>query len=138
MLALCVSSLLFLLSIIHVYWALGGKRGMKVVLPEIKIESKPLFMPGSLMTFIVAALLCVAGLIVLGAAQILPTFLPAWIRSFGIWALTIVFLLRSVGDFRYIGFFKLVHDTTFARFDSWLYSPLTLALAIGCLLIALR
>ncbi len=133
-----VSSILFLLSAIHVYWALGGRVGMNAVLPEIKREGKPLFTPTPLITLIVAALLFVAALIVLEASHILPSFLPTWITSLGIWTIASVFLLRSLGDFRYIGFSKRVYGTRFATFDTWLYSPLTLLLGVGCLLIALQ
>ncbi len=137
-LAGCLSSILFLLSIVHVYWALGGKGGMKAVLPEIKREGKPLFVPTSFITFVVAALLFVAALIVLEASHILPAFLPTWIISLGIWTIAIVFLLRSLGDFRYIGFSKRIYGTTFATFDTWFYSPLTLLLSLGCFLLALQ
>ncbi len=138
MIAWCVSSTLFFLSMIHVYWAVGGKGGMKAVLPEIKGKGKPLFTPTPLITLIVAVLLFVAALIVLEASHILPNFLPTWMTSLGIWTIASVFLLRSLGDFRYVGFSKRVYGTRFATFDTWLYSPLALLLGVGCLLVALQ
>jgi Protein of unknown function (DUF3995) len=133
-----LSSILFLLSAIHMYWALGGKGGMKAVLPEIKKDGRPTFTPTPFMTFLVALLLLAAALIVLEASHILPVFLPAWMISLGIWTIAIVFLLRSLGDFRYVGFSKRIYGTTFATFDTWLYSPLTLLLGLGSLVIALN
>jgi Protein of unknown function (DUF3995) len=135
--AWCLSSVLFLLSAIHVYWALGGKGGMKAVLPEIKKDGRPTFTPTPFMTFLVALLLLAAALIVLEASHILQPFLPVWMISLGIWIIAIVFLLRSLGDFRYAGFSKRIYGTTFATFDTWLYSPLTLLLGLGSLVIAL-
>jgi hypothetical protein len=41
--------------------------------------------------------------------------------------------LRSVGDFRLVGFFKRVRGTRFARYDSLLFSPLSLALGVPTL-----
>jgi hypothetical protein len=81
-LAWSVSSLLFLLSMLHVYWSVGGKGGMKAVVPEVK--GKPLFIPTFFMTLIVAGLLFGTTLVVLEAFHILPTFLPAWIISLAI------------------------------------------------------
>jgi hypothetical protein len=90
------------------------------------------------MTFIVATLLLMAALVVLEASRILPAFLPNWMISLSIWTLAVVFLLRSLGDFRYVGFSKRIYGTPFATFDTWLYSPLTLLLGLGCLIIALQ
>jgi Protein of unknown function (DUF3995) len=77
-------------------------------------------------------------LVVLEASHILPKFLPTWITSLAIWTIAIVFLLRSLGDFRYAGFSKRIYGTTFATFDTWFYSPLTLLLGLSCLIMALQ
>jgi hypothetical protein len=55
-----------------------------------------------------------------------------------LWMQVAVFLLRAIGDFRYVGFFKRVHKTAFARNDSLIYSPLCLLLAALALCLALR
>ena len=39
--------------------------------------------------------------------------------------------VRAVGDRKYVGFFKRVRDTEFARRDSRIYSPLCLLLGLG-------
>ena len=41
-----------------------------------------------------------------------------------------MFLLRAVGNLRTFGFFKAMTGTPFAHWDTWLYSPLCLLLAI--------
>ena len=38
--------------------------------------------------------------------------------------------LRAIGDFRYVGFFKRVRDSSFARLDTLAYSPLCAGLAV--------
>ncbi len=48
----------------------------------------------------------------------------------GVWGLGLVFLLRAVGNLRTFGFFKIVKGTPFADWDTWLYSPLCLLLAL--------
>jgi hypothetical protein len=46
-------------------------------------------------------------------------------------ALALVLLLRAVGDFRLVGFFKRIRGSRFARLDTALYSPFCVLLAIG-------
>ena len=48
----------------------------------------------------------------------------------GVWALSLIFLLRAVGNLRSFGFFKTVKGTPFGQWDTWLYSPLCLLLAL--------
>src|SRR4029434_8402130 len=55
----------------------------------------------------------------------------------GTWTLAAVFLGRIVGDFRGFGLFKRMRGTAFAWWDTWLFVPLCLLLALGCLVAAL-
>ncbi len=48
-----------------------------------------------------------------------------------------VFLLRAVGDFRYVGFFKKAGNDVFSRMDTALYSPLCLIFSINAFYMAL-
>jgi hypothetical protein len=41
-----------------------------------------------------------------------------------------------VGELRYVGFFKRVRNTSFARMDTLLYSPLSLCLGVGTGMVA--
>ncbi|KRE83053.1 hypothetical protein ASG89_13045 [Paenibacillus sp. Soil766] len=43
-------------------------------------------------------------------------------------------VLRAIGDFKYLGFFKKVKHTSFSYYDTRFYSPLCLFLAISFLL----
>ena len=45
--------------------------------------------------------------------------------------MALLLLLRAIGDFHLVGFFKTVRGSRFAWLDSSLYSPLCLALALG-------
>jgi hypothetical protein len=47
-----------------------------------------------------------------------------------------VFGLRAIGDFRYLGFFKRVTGTRFARADTLIYSPLCAGLAAMAAVVA--
>ena len=135
-LALGISAVLLLLAIVHLYWAAGGGGGATGAVPEV--DGKPAFVPGPLDTLAVALALTLGALVVLGRAQL---WQPAWAAPLvfrgGVWLLAVVFLFRSIGDFRLVGFFKRIRDTRFARRDTYLYSPLCFALGVALLRLAL-
>ena len=78
-----------------------------------------------------AALLFVAALLVAQCAGIFPGPIPPGLVRIGCWGVSAALLLRAVGEFRYVGFFKRIRGTAFARMDTLLYSPLALLLGTG-------
>ena len=88
--------------------------------------------PAHLTTAVIALALLICALLVFGTLGIWRFGLPGWFFRVGTGGVAAVFLLRAIGDFRYLGFFKTVRDTTFARNDSWLYSPLCALIASSC------
>ena len=135
LIGISTAALLFALGLLHVYWAAGGKWGTDVTIP--KRDGTPLFQPSPEGTLLVAVLLFIAGLVVMGRLGLLGTALPRWLFVAGTWTLVAVFLGRVVGDFRWFGVFKRTRGTAFAWWDTWLFVPLCLPLAIGCLVVAL-
>jgi Protein of unknown function (DUF3995) len=129
-----VSTVFMALSGLHAYWALGGHRGMRAAIPQL--DGKPLFQPGSGATLMVAGLLGVAATLVLERAAVGPGIFPPVVSHWGAWSVAAVLTARAVGEFRYVGFFKTERETTFARLDTCLYSPLALALGVGAGLVA--
>lgn len=124
-----------LLSALHVYWAVGGRSGAEAVLPER--DGTPLFRPGLTSTLVVAGLLASASLLVLAHSGRGPgVFLPPWMVALGVPVIAVVMLARSIGDFRYIGFFKKVRDTRFARLDTRYFSPIALLLGAATAVVA--
>jgi len=104
-------------------------------LPERNGE--PIFRPGPASTLLVAGLLALAALLVLAHAERGPAAaLPRWIVAVGAPVTAVVLLARAIGDFRYIGFFKRVRDTRFARLDTRIYSPVALMLGIATAVVA--
>jgi hypothetical protein len=116
------------LSLLHAYWALGGRWGSAYTVPIVRGQRS--FDPSRFATWVVCALLGIAMILVMGKA--------GWSRmgplpvlfDVGVWGLGLVFLLRTVGNLRTFGFFKTVTGTPFARWDTWVYSPLCLVLAL--------
>lgn len=136
-----ISVLLFLvfafLSAIHFYWALGGRWGSQAVFPSKDDNVKPK-MPGILPTLIVAFGLLIIGLFILNQAGFLNFSIPLGLNKFGLWIIAGVFILRAVGDFNYVGFFKKIKQTKFGINDTKYYSPLCLTIGILTIIIELN
>ena len=116
------------LSLLHGYWALGGRWGSAYTVPTI--NGRRSFDPSPLATWMVCGLLALAMIIVVGkSGWIAPGPLPV-LFDVGVWGLGFVFVLRAVGNLRTFGFFKTVKGTPFADWDTWFYSPLCLLLAL--------
>src|SRR5215208_3050905 len=100
------------LSLLHIYWAAGGVFGKAVSIPTL--AGKRSFDPSPLGTILVAAALLIAMFIVIGRLGMAGGAIPKWIFRWGSWCICAIFLLRAVGEFRLVGFFKQVTGTEFA------------------------
>ena len=117
------------IAIVHVYWAFGGRFGKRVAIPEQ--DGVPLLRPTMLGTLAIAtALLAGACAVASRAGWLWPNLYPGAI-ALAIVALALIFAVRAVGDFRYVGFFKRVRGSRFAQMDSLCYSPLCVALSLS-------
>jgi len=134
MLAFALAVVFALLALVHVYWALGGQAGWRGGVPEI--DGRPAFTPSTLATAAVALVLLLCAVLVAVAGGLVQLGLPSGLTRWLAFALALVLLLRAVGDFRLVGFFKRVRGSRFARLDSAFYSPLCLALAVGVFIVA--
>jgi hypothetical protein len=128
-----VSIMFTFLSLVHFYWAFSGEMNLNYVIPEI--DNEKAFEPTKLMTIGVAVGLLTAAFTILGHVGVFGLFQLNTIFKIGTWAIAILFLLRSVGDFKSVGFFKSVKNTKFAQWDYRLYSPLCLVISILTFLI---
>ena len=134
--ALTNFTLLLIISLIHVYWSAGGRRGLNESLPQS--NGPKAFRPGRFATGIVALIFgCVAFfyLYKIGWLTSLDILIPDWLSRYGLWSLAGVFLLRAIGEFRYVGFFKRVKNSRFAELDTKFYSPLCLLLSVNSFLL---
>ena len=126
--AIPLASILSLLSLLHAYWALGGQWVSAYTVPVVR--GRRSFNPTPLATWIVCGLLGLAAFLVIGKAGWIRTGPLTVVFDAGVWVLGLVFILRAVGNLRTFGFFKTIADTAFARWDTWLYSPLCLLIAL--------
>jgi hypothetical protein len=122
------------LSLFHLYWAVGGSWGSAVTVPGT--GERRLFHPSPLGTMLVAMALLIAMFTILGKLGVWGAGLPKWIFYWGTCGISLIFLLRAGGEFRYVGFFKRIYDTRFAHWDTWLFSPLCLFISIIACMVA--
>ncbi|MBU9711850.1 DUF3995 domain-containing protein [Evansella tamaricis] len=126
--------ILTLISFIHFYWLFGGKRGFIASVPE-KVEGDLLFTPKIIETLIVALGLLFVGFMLLVQFDAIPFLKPTILTKTFCILFTCVFFLRAVGDFKYLGFFKRIKHSIFAKYDTKYYSPLCLYLGLSLLLV---
>jgi len=116
------------LALLHFWWATGRGASLVGVVPTE--SGRPLLSPGPLACIAVGGALLLAALLCAVRASWLLPGLPAWLSQAGVGGVALVFGLRAIGDFRYVGFTKRVRDSVFARRDTWLYSPLCVLISI--------
>jgi hypothetical protein len=120
----------------HFYWLFGGTWGLNKVIPSQAKQANTLAIP-KFATLIVAVVLVAFGAIYLLKANLITVEAPIRLVNYSYWFIPAIFLLRAVGEFKYVGFFKKIKDTEFAKADSKLFSPLCLGLALAGILIQL-
>jgi Na+-transporting methylmalonyl-CoA/oxaloacetate decarboxylase gamma subunit len=135
LLAVGMAVVFCVLSLLHVAWAVGIRVGHATAIP-VREDGEPTFHPGPASTFAVAGLLFVAALLVTQRVGLGRGLIPAALVVPGCWVLAAAFVLRAIGEFHYVGFFKRVRATAFARMDTRYYSPLALLLGISAALVA--
>lgn len=124
----------------HLHWAFGGRVGYSVSLPQ-RPDGAPVmahrigwWRPGS--GAVVIALLLLGALALAAEGWLALPLPPVLVRT--ALALTgTAFILRALVPTPWTGFFKRIRTTRWARYDSWLYSPLFLLLGAAVLVIAL-
>jgi hypothetical protein len=124
----------------HIHWAFGGRLGYSVSLPQ-RPDGAPV-MSRRLGWWRPAAGAVAAALILLGAfalaaeGHLMLPLPPVMVRA-ALGLAGAAFVLRAIVPTPWTGFLKRIRTTRWARYDSWLYSPLFLLLGAALLVIAL-
>ncbi len=124
----------------HLYWALGGRLGFSVSLPQ-RPDGMPVlrhrigwWRPAA--AAVAAGLIALAALALAAEGHLALPLPPFTVRT--VLALTGgAFVLRAIVPTPWTSFFKRIRATRWARYDTWVYSPLFLLLGAALLLIAL-
>jgi len=122
MLASITAGIFAFLALLHFYWAVRGVSGNSAAIPQV--NGVPAFKPSKAATAAVGVVLLGTSAIVLMDVRLLIAGAAA------------VLVLRAIGDFRLVGFFKRPNVSRFARMDTRYYSPLCLALGAALAVLA--
>ena len=132
--------LLFMLfasiSLLHFYWLFGGQFGLAHALPTDTAGNR-VINPNKFETALVSITLLAFAIFYLIKIGFLPYNLPQVILNYGGWLLSLIFISRAIGDFKYVGFFKKITTTTFAKFDTKYFSYISLCIGVLAVLIEL-
>ena len=138
-LAWTASALLLLVAAIHVYWAAGGtwpaddsESLARAVMGPTSAKMAPWWA-----SLAVAGALALGAVLVLGRVGAIDPGLPDLLIRAGVWVLAGVFLVRAVGGFVLSGVLRARKPDVFSRLDAAIYSPLCLAIAATCAIVAL-
>jgi hypothetical protein len=120
---------LIMIGVFHFYWSFGGLIGLDKALPTK--DGKLLLSPSKPLTFFVGIVLIIFAYI----AYSLQFHDFTIIESSNVYKysglfLSIIFILRAIGEFNAVGFFKKIKNTEFAIYDTKYFSPLCLVLGI--------
>ncbi len=135
-LSILLSLILIGLGIIHFNWVIGGKFGFLESLPT-KESGERVLNPKKIDSAIVGIGLAAFGLFYVFNSGLMEYNLPEWIMKYGSWVIPVLFLLRAIGEFKYVGFFKSVKNTDFGKLDTKFFSPLCLVIGVFGIIIQL-
>ncbi|GAA3580515.1 DUF3995 domain-containing protein [Snuella lapsa] len=124
------------LSGFHFYWFFGGKRGLEMVIPSKDNTSRIPSVP-KLATLTVGIILVLFGALYLIKSGAITIQLSNWMVNYTYWFIPSIFILRAIGDFKYLGLLKKIKNTKFGKADSRIFSPLCLIIGFIGMLIQL-
>ncbi|MFD0672909.1 DUF3995 domain-containing protein [Cohnella sp. GCM10027633] len=128
------TAILLAVSGLHLYWASGGRWGGAAAVPRKADGGELLFKPRVPETVAVALLLLVAAAALLVQADLIIIGTVDRYAKFACILCAVVFFVRAVGEFKYLGLFKRIRNTAFGRNDTLYYSPMCLFLALAYVL----
>ncbi|PRX54088.1 DUF3995 domain-containing protein [Flagellimonas meridianipacifica] len=131
-LAIFISITFIFLAGLHFYWAIFGIKNPENVVPTIGVEKK-VKTPGKLAAAFVGLVLLGFALVFLN--RVILYFDFPWLRYVSI-GIGVIFIIRALGDFKYVGFFKTSKNSKFSALDTRYYSPL--CLLMGTLILILE
>jgi len=121
-----ISSVLLIgIGMLHFYWAVGGKWAIKSVSPT-KGVNEPIKMPGFAITFLVGIIILCVGLMYAVQGNVIQFKTLGKVPYYIVLIFAIIFLIRVIGDFKYVGLFKSIKTTTFAKYDNLIFIPVCL------------
>ncbi len=128
-LSLLLFTIFIILGIIHVYWAIGGHWAFDIALPTNE-KGKKVLNPRKFDSAVVGLALTIFGLFYLQISGLISFCFFDWMIVYGRWIIPSIFILRAVGEFRYVGLFKKIKQTEFGKLYTVFFSPLCLGIGM--------
>lgn len=113
--------ILTVISFLHFYRAPGRTWAADEAVPT-KITGENLFTPKKTACAAVAFGLLLFALIDQGAAGVIEAIKFPFVATMN-YAIALLFFVRGIGNFQYVGFFKKLKSTLFAKYDARYCSP---------------
>ena len=135
-LSVILVAIYFVIALIHLYWLFSGEKWLDKALPTDK-NGKRVLNPGKFETVIVTLGLLLFAFYYLLKIELFEIEIPKLITEYCGWIISSIFIIRAIGDFKYVGFFKKIKDTKFAEFDAKYFSFISLLIGLIGLLIEL-
>lgn len=126
--AILLSLIFACLGALHAYWTCGGTWAAAAALPKHP-GGKPVFQPGVIACVAVALGLFGFAYVCLAHVALVSPLIPAGWTKPVLLVVSGVFALRTIGDFKFVGFFRRIHPTDFSRMDRAFYTPLCAVLS---------
>ncbi len=128
--AILISITLTFLSGLHFYWALFGIIDISTVVPTNPTKGH-VISPGKGSSAMVGVILLLFAFVFINK---IAMFIEGKWLNYTAFAIGILFLIRAIGDFKYVGFTKKIKNSKFSRLDTRYYSPFCFILGILILL----
>lgn len=135
-LGILLAGIFTFLSLLHFYWGITGITADATVIPSDR-DGRLLFRPSRFDCIVVGLGLAVFATLVLIKSDWIRLSPLSRIADIGLWVIAGLFLLRAIGDFKYVGITKKIKTTAFARMDNRYYIPLCLFIVLMALLLSL-
>ncbi|MCE2998179.1 MAG: DUF3995 domain-containing protein [Cyclobacteriaceae bacterium] len=132
-LAILNAAIFLTLGVLHFYWALGFTWALDVVVPA-KPTGEKMLSPSAAASTVVGLGLSMMAAVHLANARLWLTEFP-YVIKYSTMAIAIIFFLRAFGDFKWVGLFKKITTTSFAKNDTRYYVPLCLFLSASSFLL---
>jgi hypothetical protein len=123
------SSIFILLSILHFYWAFGGRIWYEDVLPTSSNGLNRLN-PSATAAVIVAFGLLFLTLITVSNLGLFDRYIKRKYFRYAALIIAIIFFVRAIGDFKFVGLFKTINETRFAINDTQIFVPICLLIGV--------
>lgn len=126
----------FVIALIHFYWLFGGEKWIDKALPTDE-NGKRVLNPGKFETVIVTFGLLLFAFYYLLKMELFEMGIPKLIAEYSGWIISLIFIVRAIGDFKYVGFFKRIKKTEFAKFDTRYFTFISLIIGLIGIIIEL-